>query len=141
MATLERAVWIAAKVHEGQIDKAGAPYILHPLRLMMKMKSIEAMIVAVLHDVVEDSPWTIQRLRKEGFSEKVLSAIDCVTNRENESYDEFIDRASGNPLAREVKLADLEDNLNTLRISELQERDLRRIAKYHRSWKRLSRGR
>jgi len=105
---------------------------------MMKMKSIEPMIVAVLHDVVEDSLWTIQRLREEGFSETVLEAIECVTKRENEEYDDFIERSLCNELAREVKLADLEDNLNTLRIAELQEKDLKRIEKYHRSWKRLS---
>lgn len=140
--TLEDAVAIAANVHRGQTDKAGAPYLLHPLRLMMRMKSPSSMIVAVLHDVVEDSDandkWTIERLREVGFSEDVLNAVECVTKRENEDYDDFIDRSSCNDLAREVKLADLEDNLNTLRIEELQEKDLKRIEKYHRSWKRLA---
>lgn len=140
---LERAIQIAAQVHSGQTDKAGAPYLLHPIRLMMKMKSDTAKIVAVLHDVVEDcvpkGSWTFERLTSEGFSEDIVEALKCVTKlHENEDYDEFIDRSMSNAIAREVKLADLEDNLNVLRISELREKDLKRIEKYHRSWHRLS---
>jgi len=139
--TLEDAIAIAARVHQGQIDKAGAPYILHPLRLMMRMTSIPAMIVAVLHDVVEDSDpadkWTMERLREAGFSDEILKAIDGVTSRDGESYDQFIDRASSNSLARQVKVSDLEDNLNTLRIKDLRPKDLERIEKYHRSWQKL----
>jgi 5'-nucleotidase len=140
---LDRAIQIAAQVHSGQTDKAGAPYLLHPIRLMMKMRSDTAKIVAVLHDVVEDctpkGSWTFERLTSEGFSEEIVEALKCVSKlHENEDYDEFIDRAMSNPIAREVKLADLEDNLNVLRINEMREKDLERIAKYHRSWHRLS---
>lgn len=82
-ATVEDAIAIAAQVHQGQTDKAGAPYILHPLRLMMRMTSADAMITAILHDVVEDSSpqdkWTFDRLRDYGFSEKVVEAVDGVT--------------------------------------------------------------
>jgi hypothetical protein len=78
-------------------------------------------------------------LRAEGFAEEVLAAIDCLTKHEGESYDEFILRASSNPLARKVKLADLEDNLDLRRLGELTEKDLQRIQKYHRVWQSLTR--
>src|SRR5689334_3011231 len=128
-ATLEDAIAIAATVHKGQTDKAGAPYILHPLRLMMQMKTEAEMMVAVLHDVVEDSReqedgWTFEKLRAAGFSDEVLAALDCVTNRTGESYDEFIIRAAANPVARRVKIADLEDNMNIRRMSEMRPKDL-----------------
>lgn len=133
-AGLEDAVAIAALAHQGQTDKAGKPYLLHPLRMMLEMKSETAMIVAVLHDVVEDTDWTLKSLRTRGFSEEVLTAIDCVTNRSGESYEKFIERVRTNRIAREVKIADLEDNMNLRRIGEIKPKDLERLAKYHRAW-------
>jgi (p)ppGpp synthase/HD superfamily hydrolase len=138
MATLERAILIAAQAHLGQRDKAGAPYILHPLRMMMRMESEPAMIAAVLHDVVEDSEWTLEQLRGEGFSEDVLQAVDCLTSREGETYDEFIARVRASAIARRVKIADLEDNMNVKRIGEITPKDLARIEKYHRAWRALT---
>lgn len=138
MAPLERAILIAAQAHLGQRDKAGAPYILHPLRMMMRMESEAAMIAAVLHDVVEDSDWTLERLRGEGFSEEVLQAVDCLTNRDGETYDEFIARVRASAIARQVKIADLEDNMNVKRIGEMTPKDLARIEKYHRAWRALT---
>ncbi|HKQ79515.1 MAG TPA: HD domain-containing protein [Blastocatellia bacterium] len=138
MATLERAILIAAQAHLGQRDKAGAPYILHPLRMMMRMESEAAMIAAVLHDVVEDSDWTLEQLRGEGFSEEVLQAVDCLTSREGENYDEFISRVRGSAIASQVKIADLEDNMNVKRIGEITPKDLARIEKYHRAWRALT---
>ncbi len=138
MATLERAILIAAQAHLGQRDKAGAPYILHPLRMMMRMESEAAMIAAALHDVVEDSDWTLEQLRGEGFSEEVLQAVDCLTSREGETYDEFIARVRGSAIARQVKIADLEDNMNVKRIGEITPKDLARIEKYHRAWRALT---
>lgn len=137
-ATLEDAIEIAAKAHKGQSDKAGAPYILHPLRLMMQMNSEAAMIAAVLHDVVEDSDWTIDDLREKGFSEEVLLALECLTKQDGESYEAFIDRAGKNKIARQVKIADLEDNMNIRRIDKISEKDLIRLEKYHRSWHSLT---
>lgn len=134
IATLEDAIQIAAEAHKGQPDKAGAPYILHPLRMMMRMKTEAEMITAILHDVVEDTDWTIEKLRERGFSEEVLEAVECVTNREGESYDQFIERAAKNPIARQVKIADLEDNMNIQRIGEIKPEDLTRLEKYHKSW-------
>lgn len=133
-ATLEDAISIAALAHKGQTDKSQSSYILHPLRMMMQMKSEAAMIVAVLHDVVEDTDWTFEQLRERGFSEEVLTALDCVTNRTDESYEAFIERVQTNPLARQVKIADLEDNMNIRRIGEIRPKDLERLEKYHKSW-------
>jgi (p)ppGpp synthase/HD superfamily hydrolase len=138
MATLEDAIQIAAEAHNGQKDKAGAAYILHPLRMMMRMKTEAEMITAILHDVVEDTDWTIEKLREKGFSEEVLEAVECVTNREGESYKQFIERAGKNPIARQVKIADLEDNMDVKRLKILTSRDAERIAKYLRAWNSLS---
>ena len=135
MATLERAIAIAAMAHEGQVDKAGAPYILHPLRLMLVMESREARIAAVLHDVVEDSKGavTLETLRAEGFSDAVLEAVAALTKQEGEDYEAFIRRVAPNPIAREVKLADLRDNMDLTRIAEPTDRDRTRIEKYRRA--------
>ena len=134
MATIEDAISIAARAHKGQKDKAGAPYLLHPLRMMLRMTSEAAMMAAVLHDVVEDTGWTLEQLRAEGFSAEVLEAVDCLTHREGESYQEFVERVRTNPIARQVKIADLEDNMNIRRIHQLGAKDLERLEKYHQAW-------
>ena len=134
---LARAIEIAASAHASQVDKGGAPYILHPLRMMMKQTTETTMIAAVLHDVVEDSPWTMEKLRAEGFPEDVLQAVACLTKREGEDYADFITRAGTNSIARAVKLADLEDNMDIRRIPEPTQKDFDRLAKYRRSWATL----
>ena len=136
---LARAIEIAASAHATQVDKGGAAYILHPLRMMMKQTSESAMIAAVLHDVVEDwgHLWTMERLRAEGFSSEVMDAVACLTKCEGEDYADFIARAGANPIARAVKIADLEDNMDLKRIPEPQERDFVRLAKYRKSWESL----
>jgi (p)ppGpp synthase/HD superfamily hydrolase len=145
-ATIEDAIAIAAHAHKGQFDKSGAPYFLHPLRIMTRMTSETAMIVAVLHDVVEDtrenppeSKWTFDRLREAGFTAEVIEALDGVTDRKGsgESYEEFVERAASNPISRAVKIADLEDNMNMLRLGEIRQKDLDRLERYHRSWLKL----
>jgi len=138
MATLAHAIALAAHAHEEQRDKADAPYILHPLRLMRTMHTEAEMIAAVLHDVVEDTPWTLDGLRGEGFSEETLAAIDSVTHRDGETYDDYLARAAANPIGRKVKLADLEDNMDLRRLSELTDKDIERLQKYHRLWRRWS---
>jgi (p)ppGpp synthase/HD superfamily hydrolase len=136
---LDKAILIAAQAHLGQKDKSGAPYILHPLRMMLRFKSEAEMIVAVLHDVVEDNPdWTLERLRAEGFSAEIIDAVDHLTRREEESYKEFVKRAQQNPLARQVKLADLEDNMDLKRVKNLTETDKERLARYHKAWLKLT---
>ncbi|MBK5300885.1 MULTISPECIES: HD domain-containing protein [Gammaproteobacteria] len=131
--TLERAIAIAAAAHEGQVDKGGAPYILHPLRVMLRVNTLEERIVAVLHDVVEDCGISFDDLRNEGFSETVLMAIASVTKVPDESYEEFVERAAQNPIGRVVKLADLEENSDLSRIAQPSWEDLERVEKYRRA--------
>ena len=139
--TLARAIEIAARAHAGQKDKNGAPYILHPIRVMARLETETEMIVGVLHDVPEDSQppdrWGIEDLRAEGFSEGVLEALDCVTKREGEDYAAFIGRAEAHPVARRVKLADLEDNMDIRRLREVDARTAERLARYLEAWTRL----
>ena len=138
MSTLERAIEIATEAHKGQFDKAGHDYIHHPLRVMAAGKSTEEKIVGVLHDVVEDTDWTFERLAEEGFSSEVIEALRCVTKlSESEPYDKFIARIKANPLAVAVKLNDLSDNMDIRRLEELTEKDFKRLQKYHRAYKQL----
>ncbi|WP_404941408.1 HD domain-containing protein [Pseudomonas danubii] len=133
MSTLERAIAIAARAHAGQVDKGGAPYILHPLRVMLRLSEPREQLVAVLHDVIEDSPVTLEQLRGEGFSEEVLQALAALTKVEGEDYSVFIRRAAQNPLARRVKRADLAENSDLSRIPEPSEDDRRRLEKYRQA--------
>jgi (p)ppGpp synthase/HD superfamily hydrolase len=115
-------------------DKAGAPYILHCLRVMLAMSDANDRIVGVLHDVAEDcAGWTLDRVRSEGFSEEVLGALDSVTKRDGEEYFSFVRRAAANPIGRKVKLADLKDNSDLTRISNPTQRDFERIEKYRKA--------
>ena len=134
MATLAKAIAIAAQAHQEQCDKAGAPYILHPLRMMLRMSSETEMMAAILHDVVEDTDWTLDKLRQAGFSDEVVQAVECLTHRDRETYEEFIVRVRTNAIARKVKLADLEDNMDMRRLSALTEKDAQRLHKYHQAW-------
>jgi (p)ppGpp synthase/HD superfamily hydrolase len=140
MTILERAILLATQAHQGQKDKAGAPYILHPLRVMLQMSSETEMVTAVLHDVLEDTPWTLEKLREEGFPPEMLEALDCLTRRSGENYDAFITRVAGNQLARKVKLSDLEDNLNLRRLEMLTDQDQARLRRYHQAWLILATG-
>ena len=134
MATLGKALAIAAQAHQEQYDKAGAPYILHPLRMMLRMSSEAEMMAAVLHDVVEDTGWTLDQLRQAGFAEEVVQAVECLTHRDHETYDEFVARVRTNVIASKVKLADLEDNMDMRRLRTLTEQDTQRLYKYHQAW-------
>ena len=137
MSTLERAIAIAAAAHAGQKDKAGQPYILHPLRVMLALQKEEERIVAVLHDVVEDTKITPEILRSEGFTEAILSAIDSVTKREGEDYETFVLRAAANPIGREVKLSDLTDNSDLSRLPNPTQADYDRVTKYQNAIKTI----
>ncbi len=129
---LEKAIEIAVEAHRGQIDKAGKIYILHPLRVMLRGKTETEMIIGVLHDTVEDTPVTLDMLRLEGFSEEVLSALSCITKKQGEDYGDFIGRVLTNPLATQVKLYDIEDNLNRDRIPYPTPKDEARFKKYEK---------
>lgn len=130
---LEKAIFIAVNAHKGQVDKGGNPYILHPLRVMVSVKTIEEKIVALLHDVVEDSDITIDQLRNEGFSESTLEAIQLLTRTPDCTYEDYLQRIKSNCLALEIKKADLYDNLDNSRLSELTSSDYKRIDKYKKA--------
>jgi len=133
-ATLEDAIAIAVEAHRGQTNKAGAPYILHPLRVLLAVATEEERMAAVLHDVLEDSGWTLARFRQRGVPEPVLEALDGLTCREGESYEAFVARAAGNPISRQVKLAGLEGNMDLRRLGALTPRGADRLARDHRAW-------
>ncbi len=137
MANLEDAIALAVQAHRGQQDKAGQPYILHPLRVMFRVESEEERMVAILHDVVEDTPITLAELRERGFADRVVEAVDALTRRDGEAYDDFVARAAANPLARPVKLADLEDNMDLRRMSAFADKDSERMARYLKAWRSL----
>lgn len=130
-ALLERAIEIAAAAHAGQRDKAGEPYILHPLRVMLRVEGENARIAAVLHDVVEDTEVTLVRLIDEGFPTAVVHAIDRLTKRPGESRLEAARRCAVDPIARRVKLADNAENSDLSRLPQPpSERDLQRLEEY-----------
>ncbi len=112
MSTLERAIAIAVEAHTGQQDRTGAPYVLHPLRVMFRLVTDEERIAGVLHDVIERSgAWTLARLSAEGFSPEIVAAVEALSRREGEEYEAYIRRSASSDLARRVKIADLEDKL------------------------------
>jgi (p)ppGpp synthase/HD superfamily hydrolase len=133
MSDLTTAIKIACDVHADQRDKAGEPYILHPLRLMQRLKDKSTMIVAVLHDVIEDSRHDLDFLQTQGFGKSILEAVDAITKRKNEPYKDFIERLSANDMAVKVKIEDLKDNLDLTRLKNIDGRDLERIDKYHKA--------
>ena len=135
---LERAIEIAQEAHKGVKDKGGHDYIHHPMRVMHAMSNDQEKIVANLHDVVEDSDWTFDRLKEEGFEDSLIESLRCVTKySEEEDYQEFIKRAATNKIATKVKIADIEDNLDLSRLGTLTEKDLTRIEKYKKALKYL----
>jgi len=137
---LARAIEIAASAHRNQVDKGGSPYILHPIRVMMSLDTEDEKIVGILHDVVEDSNvWDFERLREEGFEENILSALKSVTKvSEDEDYQQFIERAGQNEIGRNVKIADIKDNLDVTRLRCISEKDVARLNKYKRALGKLS---
>ena len=139
MGTLQRAIEIATEAHKGQLDKSGHDYIGHPLRVMEMGKTEEEKIVGVLHDVVEDTEWTFEALEAEGFASNIIAALKCVTKiSENENYDDFIARVKKNPLAVAVKINDLTDNMDIRRLPYLSDKDVKRLKKYLKAYKKLT---
>ncbi|MCE7933226.1 MAG: hypothetical protein DYG96_01400 [Chlorobi bacterium CHB2] len=137
---IELAVEIAAKGHRGQTDKYRQPYILHVLGVMGRCRTIEEKTVALLHDVVEDGHTTFAALRRKGFSEQIVEAVARLTRHAGERYDDFVERIAPDPLARAVKLADLEDNMDVRRSNRaMGQKDAERMEKYRRAWQRLAR--
>jgi (p)ppGpp synthase/HD superfamily hydrolase len=135
---IERAIEIALSAHSGQVDKGGQPYILHPLRVMGTFSSEPERIVAVLHDVVEDSDdWQLSDIAAAAFGDEVVEALDALTRRSGEPYHAYLDRLRENQIACRVKLADLSDNMCRERIPSPTDDDERRWAKYEAAIQRL----
>lgn len=126
---LERAIQIALAAHSDQADKAGEPYILHPLRVMLSMQTADERVVAILHDVIEDSPITADYLLEAGFTPRKVDAIKALTRVGAESYDAFIERVATNSLAVNVKLADIADNMSEARAASRPDRLTERYRK------------
>ncbi|MBQ3421552.1 MAG: GTP pyrophosphokinase [Romboutsia sp.] len=140
---LNKAIYLAWKLHDGQLDKAGKPYVLHPMYVMSCGKTLEEKIVACLHDVVEDTYFTLDMIREEGFREEIVTAIDLLTKRKdlNETYDEYLNRLieSKNKLAIQVKLYDLSHNMSDFRMKVLTpEKSKSLMEKYSKAYKILS---
>jgi (p)ppGpp synthase/HD superfamily hydrolase len=133
MSDIDKALALMLEAHAGQVDKSGEPYVLHPLRVMMRLSGPDERMAALLHDAVEDSEISLQRLREEGFSPEVVGAVEALTKRPGEDYEAFIERVTRNPLAIRVKIADLQDNIDVTRLREVGEDDLARVQKYHRA--------
>lgn len=136
---LARAIEIASAAHVGQIDKQGKPYILHPLWVMNKVRHLGVgfMIVAILHDLVEDTPWTIEKLREEGFHENILLALELLDMRAG-NYEHNIEMIVSNEYATQVKLRDLEHNSKITRLKGIRDKDIERIKKYHTAYLTLN---
>lgn len=135
---LDHALAMAAAAHAGQKDKVGQPYILHPLRIMHAMETDDERIVALLHDVVEDSAVTLEDLRRAGFAARIVDAVDALTRRPGETYEAYVSRAGALSLARRIKVADLEDNMALRRRWRLETQDAARMARYRRAYRELT---
>jgi hypothetical protein len=129
----ERAIAIAVAAHQGQRDKAGEPYIYHLLRVMLSVEGSAQKQVALLHDLLEDTPWTAGDLKIAGISQTVIEALELLTHKKTDSYADYVVRLSRNLLAKTSKLADLNDNYRLNRVAFRNghhEEDSRRIARY-----------
>lgn len=136
--SLERAIQIAVEAHKNQYDKNGYPYITHAFRVMERGKSEIEKICGVLHDVIEDSEWTLEQIQKEGFAPLVITVLELLTHQTNESYEDYLGRIVTNPIAIRVKMNDLEDNMDIKRLNFIGERDVIRLNKYLKAYKTLS---
>ena len=139
MNMLEKAIDLALRVHQGQRDRYGRPYILHPLHVMLQMDGEREMMAAVLHDVVEDSDTTLDDLRAEGFPPDVLEAVRLMTHDKSAmSYEAYVLRLKPNRVARKIKLADLQHNMDIRRMDRVRPEDVERLEKYRRAWEILT---
>lgn len=136
---LDKAIQIAAEAFVGKYDKGGQPYILHCLHVMNSVDSSdhELMQIAVLHDVVEDTDWTFEQLIDEGFSKRVIKALELLTHEKGVPYQDYIKQVATNEDARKVKMADLRHNSDITRMKGLRKKDFDRLEKYHRAYEYL----
>ena len=133
----DRALQIAIQAHREQKDKSGREYIMHPIRVAERCKDPRAKIVALLHDTIEDTGVTAEYLHSEGFPDEIINGVLSMTKQEGESYEDFVRRAAKNPIGKEVKIADQEDNMDIRRLQKITEDDVARLRKYLRAWQYL----
>lgn len=134
MSTLiAKAIGIAVEAHKGQLDKGGSPYILHPITVASKQETEACIITALLHDVVEDSEYTLEDLRAAGFPPDVCDAVSLLTHKQGEDYFSYIYKIKANAIARSVKIQDLIHNSDASRLSSITENDVKRIEKYRKA--------
>ncbi len=126
----KKAMKLCFEAHKDQVDKSGIPYVFHPFHLAEQMPDEVTTVTALLHDVVEDTPYTLQDLRNMGFPEPVLEAIGLMTHLRGMPYLDYVARLKGNPIARQVKLADLRHNSDLSRLDTVDEKALARTEKY-----------
>ena len=130
---VRKAMIFATEKHDGQLDRAGKPYIEHPKAVAKMLKGEDEKIVALLHDTVEDTDATIEEIRSK-FGEKIACAVECLTREKETPYMEYIRGVKGNELARRVKLADLTHNMDLRRLPEVTDKDLKRVERYKEAY-------
>lgn len=126
----KKALSLCFEAHKNQLDKSGMPYVFHPFHLAEQMETVETVVVALLHDIVEDTDYTIDDLKNMGFPNTVTDAIALMTHDANTEYMDYVARIKTNPIAKAVKLADLRHNSDTTRLDKVTEKDLKRVEKY-----------
>lgn len=131
------ALKLCFEAHKDQLDKSGMPYVFHPFHLAEQMKDEATTAVALLHDVVEDTDYTLEDLRAMGFTDEVVAAVALMTHADGVPYMDYVAEIKKNPIARAVKLADLRHNSDTSRLDVVTERDIAREAKYAEAIKLL----
>lgn len=130
---LHRCVMLAKEKHRHQVDKGGKPYIYHPIRVARRCATVKEKMVAIMHDLVEDTDVTLDFLHSIGIPADVVEAVDAMTKRSGEEYMDFVVRCSQNAIARRVKMADISDNLDLSRLKNVTEKDLQRVEKYKKA--------
>lgn len=130
---LELAIEVATKAHEGQVDKGGNPYILHPTAVASTVDGTENKIVAYLHDIVEDTEITLEDLREMGFTDKIVNSVKAITKSKNITYEDYLKSVKEDSIARQVKMADIKHNMDITRIPNPTKKDFTRIKKYKKA--------
>ena len=134
---LSKAITIALRAHEGQVDKAGRPYASHIMRVTEMCNTLDEKITGALHDIVEDTQWTLEMLYDEGFPKHIVDAVEHLTRREGEGYSDYISRIKENELASRVKINDLNDNMDPRRCEELSDLNFERLSRYQKAKQEL----
>jgi (p)ppGpp synthase/HD superfamily hydrolase len=126
----KKAIKLSFQAHAGQLDKCGLPYVTHPLHLAEQMPDEDCTVAALLHDVAEDTDYSLEDLGRMGFPPRALEAVALLTHDPAEPYLDYVARVKQNPVARTVKLADLRHNSDLTRLDKVTEQDLARVEKY-----------